>query len=415
MQARWGRMGSGPAPLPVTETPDLALAQLTTVVTALPTPGKAAVPTDRAKRAEHKRRSPLLVWEAAGRPQSGGRCPRCWLADLPPPVPTAASGLQSMCQVRDPLSKSPPAAVWTRRGLGGLGGPRQLTLQQKPPPLRLPPPARGRPDSSFCTQRNGPHTGFGNPIGGSSGDTAPRLPRCVSSRPNTAARGGALPHQVGRLGKTASEVNIPVLSGGCTGAVEEPRAPPGPPASGKVARAVVWCETRPPPQSASLPLAPSCSGSSAPSVRLAAASQPSPGRRQAARPAAGRASPSPSQTTAAGFADDAQADARRARPVLLTAARPGDAAAGSSPVTERKAGTREGAEQRGAAASRPGTRDTGHAPLAHREPGATRGPGHGGLRFLGSRSLCQLAARFPRMTVALPARPQQKQLKTKGC
>lgn len=123
MQARWGRMGSGPAPLPVTETPDPALAQLTTVVTALPTPGKAAVPTDRAKRAERKRRSPLLVWEAAGRPPRGGRCPRRWLADLPPPVPTAASGLQSVCQVQDPLSKSPPAAVWTRRGLRGLGAP----------------------------------------------------------------------------------------------------------------------------------------------------------------------------------------------------------------------------------------------------------------------------------------------------
>lgn len=333
--------------------------------------------------------TPLARGPAASRPDSRVRAPE---------------------RVSSPGSpvKVPAGGCVDTAGPRGTRGPRQLTPQQKPPPLRLPPPARGRPDSSFCTQRDGPHTGFGNPIGGSSGDTAPRLPRCVSSRPNTAARGGALPHQVGRLGKTASEVNFPVLSGECTGAVEEPRAPPGPPTSGKVARAVVWCETRPPPPSASLPSTPSCSGSSAPSVRLAAASQPSPGPRQAARPAAGRASPSPSQTTAAGFADDAQADARRARPVLLTAARPGDAAAGSGPVTQRKAGTREGAEQRGAAASRPGTRDTGHAPLAHREPGATRGPGHGGLRFLGSRSLCRLAARFPRMTVALPARPQQK-------
>lgn len=338
--------------------------------------------------------TPLARGPAASRPDSRVRAPE---------------------RVSSPGSpvKVPAGGCVDTAGPRGTRGPRQLTLQQKPPPLRLPPPARGRPDSSFCTQRDGPHTGFGNPVGGSSGDTAPRLPRCVSSRPNTAARGGALPHQVGRLGKTASEVNVPVLSGGCTGAVEEPRAPPGPPTSGKVARAVVWCETRPPPSvsvppSASLPPAPSCSGSSAPSVRLAAASQPSPGPRQAARPAAGRASPSPSQTTAAGFVDDAQADALRARPVLLTAARPGDAAAGSSPVTERKAGTREGAEQRGAAASRPGTRDTGPAPLAHREPGATRSPGHGGLRFLGSRSLCRLAARFLRMTVALPARPQQK-------
>lgn len=338
--------------------------------------------------------TPLARGPAASRPDSRVRAPE---------------------RVSSPGSpvKVPAGGCVDTAGPRGTRGPRQLTLQQKPPPLRLPPPARGRPDSSFCTQRDGPHTGFGNPVGGSSGDTAPRLPRCVSSRPNTAARGGALPHQVGRLGKTASEVNVPVLSGGCTGAVEEPRAPPGPPASGKVARAVVWCETRPPhlcpsprprpsprPPPAPAALLPACAW-----LRLPSQAQ-DPDRRRGQRQGERhrrRHKPRPwdSRTMP-------QADARRARPVLLTAARPGDAAAGSSPVTERKAGTREGAEQRGAAASRPGTRDTGHAPLAHREPGATRGPGHGGLRFLGSRSLCRLAARFPRMTVALPARPQQK-------
>lgn len=338
--------------------------------------------------------TPLARGPAASRPDSRVRAPE---------------------RVSSPGSpvKVPAGGCVDTAGPRGTRGPRQLTPQQKPPPLRLPPPARGRPDSSFCTQRDGPHTGFGNPVGGSSGDTAPRLPRCVSSRPYTAARGGALPHQVGRLGITTSEVNVPVLSGGCTGAVEEPRAPPGPPASGKVARAVVWCETRPPPSvsvppSASLPPAPSCSGSSAPSVRLAAASHPSPGPRQAARPAAGRASPSPSQTTAAGFADDA--------PGGRTAGTPRSPDSSSS--WRRRRGEQPGHREEGRhprrrrAARRgrvpPGTRDTGHTPLAHREPGATRGPGHGGLRFLGSRSLCQLAARFPRMTVALPARPQQK-------